>query len=632
MLVCIVLHSQEFPEGRKLNLKSARISSSQTVTEDTTCNVIYHRIEWFVNPSAATINGKVTTMFKPVYGAVSDVTFSISDTLTVDSVVSASGQLSYTHADNSLNIVLGAPVVQGDIDSVSIYYHGKPYSTNYGTFTQHVNYYNDTSICTMSSVRGGKDWWPCKLSLTDKIDSLDIFITTSDIYTAVSNGVLVSENSDGGFKTAHWKHRKPVATFLVALAVGKYNVYTQNIDIGNGISVENPNYYFIREDSATACNYLTCIDKYMKYFSDIFIPYPFSDEKYGQLQTANANAAMENQTITFLNNLYDTTVMVHELAHHWFGNYITPSSWNDVWVKEGFATFCEHIAMEKFNPEYYREWKYYEVLWAHDLGQGGSVYVDDATSFQRILDLYYTYKKGGMILVMLKNQIGDEAFYSGINQMLTDNPYSSVSAQDVKRYLETAADTNLTTFFDIWYYGTAVPDYAVNVTEQSGSSVTFNISQTTSDQSVDFIPMNIDIRFKSATGDSITARFSHSANNQEFTYDAGFEVSEVIFDPKMDIIANHPVGVNYISSVSESNTVNVFVGPNPVVNICNVNFNSPVFVEEIVVLNIMGKVMFTQKIYQDITDSEIDFSALPSGQYVLMVRGEKGFTELVIKE
>ena len=164
-------------------------------------------------------------------------------------------------------------------------------------------------------------------------------------------------------------------------------------------------------------------------------------------------------------------------------------------------------------------------------GRSGSVWVDDTTSINRIFNGTLTYTKGGFILHMLRNQIGDEPFFAALNEMLTNERTSGgfARAEDVKLYLEEAADTNLTWFFDQWYYGEGYPIYSIKVHKSTSDSLTFSINQSTTHTSVEFYKMDIPLRLIGSNNE-LNIKVRHTENGQIFSVKTGFQVNSIVFD------------------------------------------------------------------------------------------------------
>ena len=204
----------------------------------------YHRLEWEVDPAENYIKGKVTTYFVPKNRNFQQINFDLSAVLSVNEVRYQGNLISFNlSGNNNLEINLPQIIPVGRLDSLTIDYEGAPPTTGFGSFI--TSTHSGTPIMwTLSEPYGAKDWWPCKQDLSDKIDSIDVIVRTPKAYRVASNGLLVEENLVGKDKIYHWKHRHPIPTYLIAIAVTNYEVYSDFVPSGNGNSIEVLNYVY----------------------------------------------------------------------------------------------------------------------------------------------------------------------------------------------------------------------------------------------------------------------------------------------------------------------------------------------------------------------------------------------------
>ena len=519
----------------------------------------YLRLEWTVDPDTLFIKGVVTSYMVITKPAVSQIEFELSDQLTVDSVTHRGIRLGFGHTGGILSIGIGQSIIEGTLDSLSIYYHGIPASgIGFGSFVK--DKHNGIPVMwTLSEPFGASDWWPSKNDLSDKIDSVDIFVISPSAYRAASNGILISESLKGTNRICHWKHRYPIASYLIGIAVTNYAIYSDWVP-ENGSPLQVLDYVY-PEDSAVFRSRSTQIIPVMQLFEQLFTPYPFSKEKYGHAQWSKGGG-MEHQTMTFINGDIGIEILSHELAHSWFGNMITTATWHDIWLNEGFATYCDGITLEhSVNLYWWNRWKYL-VMTNVTSQPGGSVYVKDTTSPARIFDSRLSYYKGALVLHSLRWVMGDSAFFAGIRNYLNDPAlaYGYAHNSDLKRNMETAFGRDLTWFFDDWYYGEGYPTYSITYVQKSDKSIEISMLQSQSHPSVSFFAMPVPLKFYGEGKDTLLV-FNHTFSGQIFQANPGFLIDSVRFDPQRWIIsANNTVALGL---AQELEVKQLEIYPNP---------------------------------------------------------------------
>jgi aminopeptidase N len=441
--------NQHVINSEKSNFRKFKNFKANALTNN--YDIIYHRANWEAYPDQYIYKRSNYFLFQSKMDGMAQVVFDLSSQLQVDSVTQQGVKSTFTFQNQMLTIQLSKTLAFNDIDSVTIFYQGAPVDDGFGSFATSQHGEGTPVLWTLSEPYGARDWWPCKQSLTDKIDSMDIFVKSNKEFKVGSNGKLIKETVAGDLKTTHWQTKSPIATYLVAIAITDYSVYSDTALVGDSHAVEILNYAYPESlNQAIATSDYTVHN--IEFFSNLFIPYPFYKEKYGHAQFG-WGGGMEHQTMTFL-CCFNEGLITHELAHQWFGDYVTCGSWKDIWINEGFATFCEGLTMEHFNPGSEIGWRANERDYI-TTEPGGSVIVDDTTSVNRIFSGRLSYTKGGMFIVMLRNEIGDEAFFNGCKLLLTESAKKGgfATTKQVEEYFETAADTNLTEFFNNWLYG-----------------------------------------------------------------------------------------------------------------------------------------------------------------------------------
>ena len=571
-------------------------------------NITYTRLELSADPAVKYLTGKITTVFIPD-AAMGSIEFDLTDSLQVDSVIYSGSTLSFTHTGNVLHAAFANALPAAVPDSVKVFYQGVPGTGDgFGSFIQGLHD-SVPVIWTLSEPYGAKDWWPCKQDLSDKIDSLDVIVTTPAAYRVASNGLLVQETQNGPNKTYRWKHRYPIAAYLVCFAVTNYSVYSDFVPFnGDTLTVLN---YVYPEHLTDAQSGTAGIVRIMQVYDSLFGNYPFSKEKYGMAEFG-WGGGMEHQTMTFVTS-FGFELIAHELAHHWFGDKVTCATWQDIWLNEGFATYLSGLCYEHIQPQWWRSFVLDRMGKALN-EPNGSVWCDDTSSVARIFNGNLSYAKGGMVLHSLRFVLGDSIFFTGLRNYLNDinHAYSFATTPDLRAHMEAVSGKNLHTFFNQWIYGKGFPSYTINWQQDFSNRVTLKIHQTQSDPSVSYFEMLLPIRFKNATLDT-TLIISNTANDQTYELNLPFAADSLQFDPDTWLISKG----NFVIRLSAFN-FSFSIYPNPVNELLQMRIES---VEsrnaDVRITNEMGQLVWTgtAQFHSGSSTTSIDTKQLMGGVY-----------------
>jgi aminopeptidase N len=552
----------------------------------TNFDVKYYRCQWEVDPAVRYIRGIVTVYFT-VNSPSTSITLDLSAPLVTDSVKRRGTALSFSQADNGLQINFPGSINTGSLDSVSIYYQGVPPNTGFGSFnlTAHAGV---PVMWSLSEPYGARDWWPCKNGLDDKADSIDVMVTHPAIYKAASNGLLQSEAAAPGGKTiTHWKHRYPIASYLICFAVTNYSVFNNTVQLGN-TTLPMQTHCYPESQAVFQANTPKVLEA-MQFFYSRFGDYPFIKEKYGHVQFS-WGGGMEHQTASFVVST-DENLMAHELAHQWFGDKVTTGSWVDIWLNEGFATHLAAMNMEnKYPANIYTNRR--NLINNITSVVNGSVKVNDTVSVGRIFNTRLSYNKGCYLVYMLRFVLGDAVFFKAINKYLADPvlAYGFARTADLKRHLEQESGKDLTKFFTQWYEGEGYPSWHVQWSQLGSSNVKIKMSQVTSHASVSFFEMPVALKFKNASQEK-TVIVNHTFNNQDFVQQIGFVADTVLIDPEYWIISKNNTTEKTVITNTGEGIAEVY--PNPVTSPLTIflhDFSAPN--AEIRIINSKGQLMY----------------------------------------
>lgn len=575
-----------------------------------------------LDPGKRYISGRVTTTFRAGENSLAHFYIDLHDHLTIDSIKGADGTLLtfQRSADHMTKIALTQPLPAGETSHVDIYYQGIPLENGLGSFV-HTAHGTDSIIWTLSEPYGARDWWPCGQNLTDKIDSLDLWITVPTGYRAASNGLLMSETpAEDDRVVFHWQHRYPIASYLVAVAVTNYKVHTFEIPLTNG-PLPIVNYLYPQDYERHSRQIETILPAMMQLFEELFIPYPFDGEKYGHAQFG-FGGGMEHQTMSFMGS-FSYSLTAHELAHQWFGNYVTCGSWQDIWLNEGFADYLTGLTYERITQDGRWESHLESAINSITSEPGGSLLVPDTSNISRIFSSRLSYRKGGMVLHMLRWILGDEEFFEGIRRYLRDDEtqYAFVRTRHLQRHLEAVSGLDLDEFFDDWYRGEGYPSYHVQW-RNTDTSLFLRIHQTTSDPSVDFFEMPVEIGVYSGDRDSLL-RLDVTENGREFEIAMPWSVDSLAFDPRKWLISAN----NTTEVVTAQNDFPVdspyHVFPNPTSGRLVIQNTGIGAIQGVELYNLPGQLVrsFRVSVSPGLSE-EIDVSGLAPGLYLVRIGDE----------
>ncbi|MDO5510750.1 MAG: M1 family metallopeptidase [Weeksellaceae bacterium] len=355
-----------------------------------------------------------------------------------------------------------------------------------------------TQIWTQGETEASSAWFPT-IDDPNQKTTQEIAITVPDKYVTLSNGTLISQtNNRDNTRTDLWRQTQPHAPYLFYMGIGDFAVVN---DTWNGKKID---YYVEHEYAPYAKEIFGMTGEMLEFYSQKF-GYEYPWDKYAQMVCRDyVSGAMENTTAVIHmdraqqkggqledENVWED-VIAHEIAHHWFGNLVTTESWSNLTLNESFANYSEYL---------WREHKYgKDHADAHRWENLQGYFMGDHYDKNLVRYHYHTredmfdavsYNKGGYILHMLRNHLGDDAFFTGLKNYLKQFEYGKAEAHDLRLTLENTVGQDLNWFFDQWYFGHGHPKVTV-VTEKKGDNIEVNLRQTQGDKLFTF-PLTIDV-------------------------------------------------------------------------------------------------------------------------------------------
>ncbi|MGI4022098.1 MAG: M1 family aminopeptidase [Janthinobacterium lividum] len=360
-----------------------------------------------------------------------------------------------------------------------------------------------TQIWTQGETESSSAWFPTIDHPSQKTLE-EISMTVPSKYVTLSNGKIISQKSAGaGLRTDTWKMDKPHSPYLFMMAVGDFKIYKDHW------KDKEVNYYLEPAFAPFAKQIFGATPEMINFYSQkLGVDYPWN--KYSQIVVRDyVSGAMENTSATLHGEYVQKTAremlddnysqgestIAHELFHQWFGDYVTAESWSNLTVNESFADFSE-------------------TLWAeHRYGkdEGGAHIYENQVSYLNSKDAkiknlvrfnygdkedmfdVVTYQKGGVILNMLRNYLGEDAFFSGLNLYLRQNALGNGEAQQLRLAMEKVSGQDLNWFFNQWYYGAGHPELKIDYKWDEASKTEFVYLSQTQEGQTFILPMAIDL-------------------------------------------------------------------------------------------------------------------------------------------
>lgn len=566
-------------QQREIQTQQALFLREENQTEATNgldYDLKYYRLDLRLNPDTSVSGGKfvrgaITTYFTTGVANFNRINFDFASALVCDSVYYHGAKLAaanITEIGDTLRITIPNIAAINTLDSIKVFYKGSPPQVPVWTTTGFVRgtHSSGSYIHTLSEPYSAHTWWPCKSMIAaDKADSVDFYISTPSSFRVAANGKRISEAVSGSQRMTYWKHRYPISTYQIALAVANYEQYPTTPAIVN-IGGTNMDFYNLLWSGTNTANAQTALNRttdMLTVMSNQFSDYPFKNEKYGHY-TFGFGGGMEHNTFSGMgtstyDQAADWSVIAHELGHQWFGAAVTCGSWRDIWVNESFARYSEVVYLEgktasgiSATPTSHRAGYKTSALTA----KAKAIYQSDTSSMSAIFSpSVYIYERGAMFVSMLRKTVGDAKFFQALKNYQTDPTlqYKNAFTDDVKRHMEAVSGLELDEMFNDWIYNIGHPQYSTAKWNNVGNQVVVQMPQTPSSGSTNIhfdVPLVIRFSRTSPAQDTTIVLFDkqgtlYTVDNGTFTtMGAGnmiqvglsFVPTTVTFDPESEIL------------------------------------------------------------------------------------------------
>ncbi len=479
-------------------------------------DVIHYAINVALHPEDKIIDGDVTVTGVLLDKSIKQIDLNLYNNLEIEKVLFNNNIVNYKEKDKHLSIIPEKEIP--DTFNIRVIYRGTPKRDGLGSFSfGEIN--GESLIYSLNEPNYASTWFPCNDQPSDKA-LMDIWISNDSSKTSISNGKLMDIQIVGGKKIYHWKTFYPISTYLICLYSSGYVQFDDKYvsqDKADTMAIE---YFVLPDHLKNAKIDFADHPKMIDFFAKTFGEYPFIKEKYGVAEFLWQLGAMENQTITgigtnfvsgrkFFNDVY-----VHELSHHWFGDAVSPATWKDIWLNEGFATYCEalyseHIAGKRALQS--------TMLSKFDESFEGKVYDPGKDIFNSTV-----YDKGAWILHMLRWEVGDSTFFNILRNYFNTYKYKTASTEDFKNICEKISGKNLNQFFNQWVYngtGKIEAEYKWNEEKKDNNFIlNFEVKQKQNGYDAYYFPLKIKVSTASGEKENKTFYVDSRQKNAQFIF------------------------------------------------------------------------------------------------------------------
>lgn len=406
-------------------------------------------------------------------------------------------EVSYSH-DNDVLLIETGVLEYSSRDIINVVYSGMPIT---GLIIG-PNMHGDRTFFSDNWPNKARNWLPLVDHPYDK-STAEFVVIAPNHYQVISNGLLVEEtNLNKELKKTHWKQSVPISCWLYALGVAEFAV--DYVDYFEGKSIQT---WVYKQDRDNGFYDFKIPTKHtMEFFSDYIGPFAY--EKLANVQSNSVKGGMESATAIFYSDVSVTgdrsvrwrNVVIHEVAHQWFGNCVTEYDWDDVWLSEGFATyftlmFREHAYgrddfVNGLNDAKRLVYNHYKT------DKESSIVHNNLKDMKDVLTYSLQYQKGAWVLHMLRNYVGEDNFRKGIRNYYKKYYNSTTTTNQFKTEMEVVSGMNLDTFFDQWLYkgGNMVLDGNWKFDEKKGR-IEVNLNQVQNDGYLFEMPVELGISY-----------------------------------------------------------------------------------------------------------------------------------------
>ncbi len=457
----------------------------------------------------------------------------------VDGVYLDKNPISYSHQNDALIINLPSPSSINQSLVFTIKYHGIPSDGLRIGATK----LGDRSFFNENWPNRGRHWLPLIDHPYDKATS-EFIVKAPAHYKVISNGLLLEESDLGdNVKLTHWKQSVPVSSWLFVLGVADFAV--KYVDEFKGKSIQT--WVYSKNREAGFYDFDEPTKKVLEFYSAYVGPYAY--EKLANIQTPSVNGGMETSSAIFygedlVNGKRDErirNIVIHEIAHQWFGNAVTETTWDDAWLSEGFATFFTLLFIEnEYGKEEYKKGisKAKKTVFDLSLKIPDFSIVSNRTAEKEPVTNGLTYQKGAWVLHMLRDLLGEKSFQKGIRAYYTKYFNSNTTTDEFRIEMEKSSGKDLELFFKQWLYQPINPTINA-IWKYDAATKKLNL-QLTQSQSGDFlfnVPLEVGYYKIGSTAPTIL-KMNLSRKQEVFSFSVASVPEKLELDPRNVLLNN----------------------------------------------------------------------------------------------
>lgn len=456
--------------------------------------------------------------------------------MTVQGVTSVGQALRFAHNADRLAVTLAAPSREGQVVELVVRYSGIPADG----LQIKPNHHGDRTFFSDNWPNKTRQWLPTIDHISDKA-TMEMAVSAPAHYQVVSNGRR-SEETDlpERLRRTVWHESVPIAPWLYALGVAPFAV--QYVGDYDGVPIET--WVFAKDRDAGFHDFAVPTRDALAFYSEWIGPYAY--EKLANVQSNSVSGGMEAASAIFYSagsvvgdrNTRWRNVIIHEIAHQWFGNAVTERDWNDVWLSEGFATyftllFVEHAyGRDEFADGLRRS---RQTVLAFDLKTPGYRVVHENLDDMSQVTTGMTYQKGAWVLHMLRQRLGDDRFRDGIRAYYRKYRNANAATADFRAVMEQASGQDLSAFFDQWLYRGGVPRLSGSWSwDPASRAVTVDLRQT---QPGAPFQVRVEVVVQVPGAPPRVERVDMTSASAAATFKADAEPTALVLDPNVRLLA-----------------------------------------------------------------------------------------------